>query len=115
MRNTLMRTRCQTTLLLMVSFTHVIVLGTNCGGCKVLEVHDINGRLTTRNVWYTTDDYGTLWRFVVTEGGVRYWGDAIRETANMKFLGYTQWSQHVHVPMPVQHSGYLKNKEKSNA
>jgi hypothetical protein len=33
----------------------------------------------------------------------------------MKFLGYTQWSQHVHVPMPVQHSGYLKNKEKSNA
>ena len=57
----------------------------------MLEVHDITGRLTTRNVWYTTDDYGTLWRFVVTEGGVRFWWDAIHETAMMKILGYTQW------------------------
>jgi hypothetical protein len=72
------------------------------------EVHDINGRLTTRNVWYTTDDYGTLWRFVVTEGGIRFWWDAIHETAMMKILGYTGWSKHVHIPMPVQHSGYLK-------
>ena len=81
----------------------------------MLEVHNINGRLTTRNVWYTTDDYGTLWRFVVTEGGARFWWDAIHETAIMKILGYTQWSQHAHVPMPVQHSGYLKNKEKDSA
>jgi hypothetical protein len=61
---------------------------------NVLEVHNINGRLTTRNVWYTTDDYGTLWRFVVTEGGVRFWWDAIHETAMMKILGYTDWSRH---------------------
>ena len=58
-----------------------------------LEVHDINGRLTTRNVWYTTDDYGTLWRFVITEGGARFWWDAIHETAMMKILGYTDWSR----------------------
>jgi Zn/Cd-binding protein ZinT len=74
----------------------------------MLEIHDINGRLTTRDVWYTTDDYGTLWRFVVTEGGVRFWWDAIHETAIMKILKYTQWSQHVHAPMPMQHSGFLK-------
>jgi len=74
----------------------------------MLEVHDINGRLTTRDVWYTTDDYGTVWRFVVTEDGVRFWGDAIWETEMMKFHGYTGWSQHVHIPMPVQHCGYLK-------
>ena len=69
------------------------VLKPNSRRRTVLEVHDINGRLTTRNVWYTTDDYGTLWRFVVTEGGVRYWGDAIHETAMMKILGYTDWSR----------------------
>jgi hypothetical protein len=48
----------------------------------------------TRKVWYITDDYGTLWRFVVTEGGVRFWWDAIHETAMMKILGYTDWSRH---------------------
>ena len=57
----------------------------------MVEVHDINGRLTTRNVWYTIDDYGTLWRFVETEGGCRFWWDAIHETIMMKILGYTQW------------------------
>ena len=45
----------------------------------------------TRNVWYTTDDYGTLVRFVETESGVRFWWDAIHETAVAKILGYTQW------------------------
>lgn len=57
----------------------------------MLEVHNINGRLTTRNVWYTTDDYGTLWRFVETESGVRFWWDAIHERATAKILGHTQW------------------------
>ena len=45
----------------------------------------------TRTVWYTTDDYGTLVRFVETESGVRFWWDAIHETAITKILGYTQW------------------------
>ena len=45
----------------------------------------------TRNVWYITDDYGTLVRFVETESGVRFWWDAIHETAVAKILGYTQW------------------------
>ena len=57
----------------------------------MLEVHNINGRLTTRNVWYTTDDYGTLWRFVETESGVRFWWDAIHERAMMKILKHTEW------------------------
>ena len=57
----------------------------------MLEVHNINGRLTTRNVWYTTDDYGTLWRFVETESGVRFWWDAIYERAMMKILKHTEW------------------------
>jgi hypothetical protein len=47
-----------------------------------------------RKIWYVTDDYGTLWRFVVTEGGVRFWWDAIHETAMMKILGYTDWRTH---------------------
>jgi hypothetical protein len=55
------------------------------------EVHNINGADRTRNVWYTTDDYGTLVRFVETESGVRFWWDAIHETAVAKILGYTQW------------------------
>jgi hypothetical protein len=59
----------------------------------MIEVHNINGRLTTRKVWYTTDDYGTLWRFVETASGVRFWWDAIHETAVMKILGYTQWEK----------------------
>jgi hypothetical protein len=68
-------------------------IGTRLRRRTVLETHNINGRLTTRNVWYTTDDYGTLWRFVVTESGVRFWWDAIHETAMMKILGYTDWSR----------------------
>ena len=59
----------------------------------MVEAHNINGRLTTRNVWYTTDDYGTLWRFVETESGVRFWWDAIHETAMAK-IGYTQWGKY---------------------
>jgi hypothetical protein len=47
----------------------------------------------TRKVWYTTDDYGTLWRFVETASGVRFWWDAIHETVVMKILGYTQWEK----------------------
>jgi hypothetical protein len=47
----------------------------------------------TRKVWYTTDDYGTLWRFVETASGVRFWWDAIHETVVMKILGYTQWGK----------------------
>ena len=61
----------------------------------MLEVHNINGRLTTRDVWYTTDDYGVVWRFVVTEDGTRFWWDAIHESVSMKIDGYTTWSQHV--------------------
>lgn len=57
----------------------------------MMEVHNINGRLTTRKVWYTNDDYGTLCRFVETETGVRFWWDAIHEAVVMKILGYTQW------------------------
>jgi len=76
----------------------------------VLEVHNINGRLTTRDVWYTTDDYGLVWRFVVTEDGVRFWWDAIHETVSMKIRGFTEWSQHVY----VQQSGSL-NTEKNGA
>jgi hypothetical protein len=60
----------------------------------MVETHNINGRLTKRDVWHTTDDYGTLWRFVVTEGGVCFWWDAIHETAMMRILGYTDWSRH---------------------
>ena len=47
----------------------------------------------TRKVWYTTDDYGTLWRFVETASSVRFWWDAIHETVVMKILGYTQWGK----------------------
>jgi hypothetical protein len=57
------------------------------------EVHNINGVDRSRNVWYTTDDYGTLVRFVETKNGVRFWWDAIHETAVAKILGYTQWSK----------------------
>ena len=60
----------------------------------MFEVHNINGTDRTRNVWYTTDDYGTLWRFVETESGARFWWDAIHETAIAKILGYTQWRKH---------------------
>ena len=55
------------------------------------EEHMTEETKRTRNVWYTTDDYGTLVRFVETESGVRFWWDAIHETAVAKILGYTQW------------------------
>jgi hypothetical protein len=57
------------------------------------EAKDNEGEHMTRKVWYTTDDYGTLWRFVETASGVRFWWDAIHETVVMKILGYTQWEK----------------------
>ena len=47
--------------------------------------------MKARQVWYTTDDHGTLWRFVETESGVRFYWDAIHETSMMKILGHTDW------------------------
>ena len=60
----------------------------------MIEIHNINGMERKRNVWYVTDDYGTVWRFVETESGIRFCWDAIHETAVMKILGYTQWSRY---------------------
>ena len=41
-----------------------------------------------RKIWFTTDDYGDLIRFVVTASGVRFWYPAVDKKVHALFASW---------------------------
>ena len=79
----------------------------------MLEIHNIGGMERTRNVWYVTDDFGNLRMFFETENGIRAnWGADI-ETAVIKALGVTTWSEHVDKSIPKYQFVRYAHEEKN--
>jgi hypothetical protein len=45
--------------------------------------------LKKRKIWFVTDDYGNLWRFVETDSGVRFWYPAVNQKIHSLFMSWS--------------------------